>query len=85
MSLPSYNSLLRSAYQIAQRKGKDTNWEAFINSLRKELLIQAGFSEDETNENYILRATVTPTVTNATEEKLDKIIELLEKILRRMT
>jgi len=60
MSLSKSNELLRSAYQIAQREGKNTNWEAFINNLRKELLVQAGLSEDETNENYILRATVTP-------------------------
>ena len=32
------NSLLRSAYQIALREGKDTNWEAFKISLWKELI-----------------------------------------------
>ena len=31
------NSLLRSAYAIALREGKDTNWEAWRNQLLKEL------------------------------------------------
>jgi hypothetical protein len=53
------NELLRSAHEIAKRKGVDTNWEAFENSLRKELLRQAGAPES-TDEQEILRATVTP-------------------------
>lgn len=32
------NSLLRSAYQIALRNGESTNWEAFKNSVYKELV-----------------------------------------------
>lgn len=28
--LKKANELLRSAYQIAERKGKDTNWDGFI-------------------------------------------------------
>ena len=57
--LPEYNELLRSAYEIAKRKGKDTNWEAFANNLRKELLKQSGFPHTE-DEQIILRSTVTP-------------------------
>lgn len=36
--------LLRSAYQIAKRRGESTNWEAFQISIAKCLL---GLSEDE--------------------------------------
>ena len=52
------NSLLRSAYAIAQRKGEDTNWEAFENNLRKELLKQAGVP-GSTDEQITLRASCT--------------------------
>jgi hypothetical protein len=52
------NSLLRSAHSIAQRKGKQTNWIAFENNLRKELLKQADVPET-TDEQIILRATCT--------------------------
>jgi hypothetical protein len=53
------NSLLRSAHSIAQRKGKQTNWIALENNLRKELLKQAGVPETK-DEQIILRATCTP-------------------------
>jgi len=56
------NSLLRSAYQIACRKGKSTNWEAFKNNVQEELLKQADvpiLSEDARDEQIILRATCT--------------------------
>ena len=53
------NSLLRSAYQIAERQGKDTNWEAFSNNLRNELLAQAGTPGNKDKQN-VLRATCTP-------------------------
>lgn len=53
------NELLRSAYQIAQRKGKDTNWKAFENNLKEELLNQAE-KAGSTDEQTILRATCTP-------------------------
>lgn len=35
--MKSSNELLRSAYQIALRKGADTNWEAWLVQLGKEL------------------------------------------------
>jgi hypothetical protein len=53
-----YNELLRSAYAIAEREGKQTNWSAFKNRLREELLKQAGVP-DSTDEQIILRATCT--------------------------
>lgn len=34
------NELLRSAYAIASRKGEDTNWEAFKDSLELILIEQ---------------------------------------------
>ena len=59
------NSLLRSAYAIAQRKGKDTNWEAFENNLRTELLKQAGLTSsggivELSDEQLLLRTSCTP-------------------------
>ena len=51
------NELLRSAFQIAQRKGKDTNWEAFENNLKRELTKQLGVAS--TDEQSVLRATCT--------------------------
>jgi len=69
------NSLLRSVYQIAQRKGKDTNWEALENNVKKELLIQSGiggFEFKEVNEQFILQATCTPlTYRLPSEESLE--------------
>jgi hypothetical protein len=59
MAINDQNSLLRSAYQIAQRKGKDTNWEAFENNLKKELLEQSG-APDPCDEQAVLRSTCTP-------------------------
>ena len=53
------NELLRSAHEIAKRKGASTNWEAFENNLRKELLREVGWP-DSTDEQTILRATCTP-------------------------
>jgi len=53
------NELLRSAHEIAKRKGVDTNWEAFENNICKELLKQAGVPET-TDTQTILRATCTP-------------------------
>lgn len=35
------NSLLRSAYSIAMRRGVDTDWEAFAAALALELLSQS--------------------------------------------
>ena len=40
--MENQNELLRSAYQIACRKGEETNWFAFKDNLEKELLKQAG-------------------------------------------
>lgn len=57
--IPEYNQLLRSAYQIAKRKGVDTNWEAFEKSLEKELLLEAGLSNATVDEQTVLRATCT--------------------------
>jgi len=59
--IPEYNQLLRSAYQIAKRKGADTNWEAFEKSLEKELLLEVGLSDTVGNdEQSVLRATCSP-------------------------
>lgn len=52
------NELLRSAYAIADRDGKNTNWEAFRNQLRKELLTQAGVKKTYDTE-ILKRATCT--------------------------
>ena len=57
--MEDHNELLRSAHEIAKRKGINTNWKAFENNLRKELLKQAGV-EGSTDEQIILRATCTP-------------------------
>jgi hypothetical protein len=54
------NSLLRSAYAIAKRKGKNTHWEAFADNVLKELMRQAGVAEDSTDEMEFFRATGTP-------------------------
>jgi len=52
------NSLLRSAHAIAERKGKDTNWDAFIKNLEVELAKQAGiYPNDKPN---LKRACCTP-------------------------
>lgn len=59
MTIETTNELLRSAYQIAERQGKDTNWEAFKTNLREELLKQAGVP-DSTEEQTIIKATCTP-------------------------
>ena len=53
------NSLLRSAYQIANRNGEDTNWDAFKNSLEKELLESKGVEYPCDDEQLVLRATCT--------------------------
>jgi len=53
------NDLLRSAYSIAQRKGKETNWSAFEDRLREELLSQSGLKVTTDDEQLILRATCT--------------------------
>jgi hypothetical protein len=39
-ALQSANDLCRSAYQIAARHGKETNWDAFINRLDASLKLQ---------------------------------------------
>lgn len=57
---PESIMLLRSAYEIAKRNGQETNWEAFRNSVQKELLRQSGLPEDTTDKQLILRATCTP-------------------------
>ncbi len=36
-SMENQKSLLRSAYQIAERNGKDTNWDAFKHNVQEEL------------------------------------------------
>lgn len=56
---PESNMLLRSAHEIAKRRGEGTNWDAFLNSVQAELLRQAGASSRETDEQTILRATCT--------------------------
>lgn len=54
-----YNQLLRSAYQIAKRKGLNTNWEAFEKSLEKELMLEAGLLNENYDEQICIRATCT--------------------------
>ena len=51
------NELLRSAFQIATRDGADTNWEAFANNLKNELVRQS--SADIEDEEQVLRSTCT--------------------------
>lgn len=51
------NSLLRSAYQIAKRRGENTNWEAFANNLEHELVKQS--EADAGDIGQILRSTCT--------------------------
>jgi len=67
------NELLRSAFQIAQREGKDTNWEAFSNNLEKELLRQAGYENMlehniDDRQQIVLRATCTAKTYRIVEE-----------------
>ena len=57
--ITNYNDLLRSAHEIAKRKGANTNWEAFENNLRWELLCEAGLADSGDNEQSVLRATCT--------------------------
>jgi hypothetical protein len=52
------NELLRSAYEIAKRKGVNTNWEAFEQNLQDELLKQVGRFNCNDSE-IIARATCT--------------------------
>ena len=52
------DELLRSAYQIADREGADTNWPAFKANLQKHLLLRRG-CPGSTDEQTILRATCT--------------------------
>ena len=54
------NELLRSAFQIAKRKGKDTNWEAFENNLKNELCKHVSLNVGVDDEQLILRCTCTP-------------------------
>jgi len=58
MELPKANELLRSVYQIAEREGVNTNWQAIKANVQRELLIQAGRPDSE-DEQIILRATCT--------------------------
>ena len=60
IDMEQQNSLLRSAYVIAQREGKNTHWSAFAFNLLKELMRQAGVPADSENEQEVLRATCTP-------------------------
>ena len=64
------NELLRTAYQIACRKGEQTNWDVFKKNLEKELLKQNNIETAEDmqavskamgipEEQIILRATCT--------------------------
>lgn len=39
-ALRKANEMLRSAYQIASRKGKETNWESFTKCLEGELVAE---------------------------------------------
>lgn len=57
--MKEFQELLRSAHEIAKRKGKDTNWGAFENNLRDELLKQSNVF-GTTDEQIVKRATCTP-------------------------
>jgi hypothetical protein len=59
LNMDQAESLLRSAYQIAQRKGKKTNWGAFERNLLAELGKEL-WKNDELDDQDILRATCTP-------------------------
>lgn len=59
-TLKNCNEILRSAHAIAQRKGKHTNWAAFENIVKIELLRQSGAADGVIDEQVILRSTVTP-------------------------
>jgi len=66
------NELLRSAYQIAHRKGKATNWEAFENNLRKELLHHHGAVQyEEADEQDVMKATCTAKTFELPEEECE--------------
>lgn len=52
------NDLLRSAYQVALRKGEDTNWEALTARLKTLLCRYAG--ANPTDDLQLARATGTP-------------------------
>jgi len=52
------NMLLRAAYAIAERKGEDTNWDAFKSSVENVLFDQAGLV-DLGDEQTRLRVTCT--------------------------
>lgn len=80
------NELLRSAYQIACRKGTETNWDAFKKNLEKELLKQAGIVTEEDmqsvcnnmgipKEQVILRATCTARTCRMSQEMLNEICD----------
>lgn len=58
MDLDEANALLRAAHEIALRKGKETNWDAFRACVRKELFEQAGLA-DLDDEQTVLRVTCT--------------------------
>ena len=73
MEIP--NSLLRSAYQIAQRKGRNTNWDAFERAVKRELLELSNVEYttlsgvgDISDVQDTLRATCTPLTFKVPEE-----------------
>jgi hypothetical protein len=80
------NELLRSVYQIACRKGEETNWFAFKANLEKELLRQAGIVTEADmqrvsekmgipKEQIILRATCTAKTYRMSQEMLNEICD----------
>jgi len=52
------HEMLRSAYQIAEREGKDTNWSAFKKCLRAAMFELVGLA-DLNDEQTVLRVTCT--------------------------
>lgn len=50
-ALKNANEICRSAYQIAAREGKNTNWEAFKNQCEKSLEIQLDVINNMTKED----------------------------------
>lgn len=79
------NELLRSAYQIAQRKGVSTNWEAFENNIREELLRQSKVPGN-TDVQIILRATCTAKTYRIIQDHQQRVVtekkELDEKLVK---
>ena len=54
------NELLRSAYEIANREGVQTNWEAFKANVLRQLFIDAGVVVGAMDPDLVARVSCTP-------------------------